>query len=270
MTNLGHAPVLGGALTTKDRWLLSGYDRVYGAAPGHDHIHSAFEEWARRTPLAIAVEQGDEQVTYAELDRRANCLASLLRVHHVVAGDRVGMFLHRSVPMVVGILATLKLGATYVPQDAANTPTEHLGHVISATRSRLVLTLAQHVHRIPSGYGQVVIALDCLALDALKYDGSISYLTSADTPARTAVVIVNPAASGRRNGLAITHESLCNVLLRSPRHSAAPGTRVGLWPGGSVDTAVCDIFRGLCTGGTLVICAEVDEDDRAHGRRRPA
>ncbi|MBA3338719.1 MAG: hypothetical protein H0T54_03040, partial [Geodermatophilaceae bacterium] len=106
-------------------------------------------------------------------------------------------------------------------------------------------------------------ALDAaLALDALKYDGSMTYLTSADMPARTAMVNVDPRTTGQRSSLAITHESPCNVLLSPATPCEAPGMRVELCQDGAADTAVWDIFRGLCTGGKLVICGEVDEDDR--------
>lgn len=266
MTNLAQAPAPGVlTTTTRARPPFSRYSPAYDRVPSHNRIHAAFEDWARRTPSAVAVEHGDERITYGELDRRANCLASLLRIHHVVAGDLVGMFLHRSIAMVLGTLATLKLGAAAVPQDARNTPSPQLGQIISATQIRLVLTLARYVHRIPPGHGQVLIPLDCLALDALKYDGSIPHLSSPDSDGRTAVVIFSPGI--RRNGVAVTHETLCDVLLTPPAGRCdGPGMLAAPRHDMKADPAVWETFRALSHGGTLVIRDRGDEDARAYVR----
>ncbi len=253
MTNLAIATGLD-RLPATDRPLLWQFGMDRTTAPSHDRIQAAFEEWAQRTPDAIAVVQGAEQVTYAELDRRANCLASLLRVHRVRAGDRVGLFLRQSVPMIVGMLATLKIGAAYVPQDARRTSSQHLGHIVTHARIHVVLTLAEHVGRIPRAKGQAVIALDALALDALKYDGSIPLWSESEGQPGTAVVIFASGTTGRPNAVPVTHADLCRALLTGP---GSRGSRAGMRVAHTLDTAseiaVSEIFAALSHGATLVL-----------------
>lgn len=269
MLKLGNASALD-RMTANEQRQFWRYGMGRDEAPSHDRIHSAFEGWARDTPLAVAVEHGDAKLTYAELDRQANCLASLLRAHHVSAGDRVGIFLHRSVPMVVGILATLKLGAAYVPQDARITPTEHLGHIMSTAGIRVVLTLAQHVDRIRTGPGQIAIPLDTLALDALKYDGSIPLVSSPSAGGPTAVVIFTSGTTGRPNGVAVTHANLCNVpLTEAGSLGIQPGMRVAQLLNIGFDMAVWEIFGALSYGGTLVIGGPANHNVRSVAAGRP-
>lgn len=105
---------------------LSLFDRLlfehFGQGPlvpvPHAAIHEAIAEQVRAHPQAVAVTHQGAALTYAELDRQANRLAAILADHGVTNGDSVGLFLQRSLPMIVGILATLKVGAAYVPQDA--------------------------------------------------------------------------------------------------------------------------------------------------------
>lgn len=253
MTILRTTPALDG-LTRDDRRSFCRFGSGAEAVPGYERIQMAFEHWAKRSPDAPALEHGGERLSYAELDRRANCLASLLRVHGVGSGDRVGLFLHRSIPMVIGILATLKIGATYVPQDTRITPREHLRHIMDTARRGVVLTLAEYVDRIPSNDRQMVIALDNLALDALKCDGSIALPTEAPDATDVAVVIFTSGTTGRPNGVAVTHSNLCNMLLTGPGSlGIGPGMRVAQLLNIAFDMAVWEIFGALSHGGTLVI-----------------
>ncbi|MGI9612161.1 MAG: AMP-binding protein, partial [Acidimicrobiales bacterium] len=103
---------------------LSPSDRLlferFGTGPieplPHQTLHAAFETWAATQPAAVAVEHLGRSITYGELNSRAERLAASLYRRGVRRGDAVGLYVQRSIPMVVGMLATLKIGAAYAPQ----------------------------------------------------------------------------------------------------------------------------------------------------------
>lgn len=149
-------------LTPRDQELFRRFGTGVSARPPFELLHHAFEARARRRPEAVAVTHAGESLTYRELDRRANLLAERLVRLGVSPGDRVGLFVKRSIPMVVGILGVLKAGAAYVPQDARIASSAHLAHVVAAADLRVVLTLSEFVPVLPALPGRVVLALDML------------------------------------------------------------------------------------------------------------
>ena len=198
-------------------------------------------------------------VTYRELDRRADRVAALLIEHGVRPGDRVGLFVRRSIPMVVGILGVLKAGAAYVPQDVRITPPGHLAHIVRTARTRVILTLSEFERRIPAADDQVVLALDALPA------GPASPASPGSRPGGdTAVVIFTSGTTGRPNGVAVTHANLCNILLVEPGSlGVRPGMRVSQILNIAFDMAVWEIFSALSHGATLVIRgADIEETVR--------
>ena len=97
--------------------------------------HELFEEQAERTPHAVAVEIGEERLTYAELNARANRLAHHLRALGVGPDALVGMCVERSVELVVGLLGILKAGGAYVPLDPSY-PAQRLAFMLADTGRR--------------------------------------------------------------------------------------------------------------------------------------
>ena len=111
-------------------------------------IHHAFEYHARIHPDLTAVEDFRHKITYAELNRHANCLATRLRSKGVGGGSRVCLLVERSISMVAGILAILKTGAAYVPLDGNNFSYKTLDCVLRDSQSALVLVQRKFVYRI--------------------------------------------------------------------------------------------------------------------------
>ncbi|HEY0638007.1 MAG TPA: amino acid adenylation domain-containing protein [Pseudonocardiaceae bacterium] len=244
-------------LTERDRALFAGYGVGPAVRLPHRRVQDAIGAVARRWPEALAVTHRGERLTYRELDRRANALAHELVARGVRPGDRVGLLLRRSVPMVVGILAILKAGAAYVPQDARITPPGHLAHIVAAAGTDVVLTLAEFTDRVPDG--PAVIALD--RFDGVADHGPVVRPAADDT----AVVIFTSGTTGRPNGVRVTHTNLCNVLLAGPASlGIRPGQRVAQLLNIAFDMAAWEILGALTHGATLVVRgADIEETARA-------
>jgi amino acid adenylation domain-containing protein len=224
----------------------------------HQLIHKPFEISATQDPHRVAVEHLGESLTYGELNDHAERLAVVLQQLGVRPGDHVGLFLRRSIPMVVGILATLKVGAAYVPQDLRITPAGHLSHIIQTARIRVILTVSDLADRIPLHDDHVVVTVDTLmaAVSSTGSRASSGLVPSTGTisPQGTAVVIFTSGTTGRPNGVSVTHANLCNVVLQGPGSlGIEPGMRVGQILNIAFDMAVWEIFGALTHGATLVI-----------------
>ncbi|TQV87959.1 AMP-binding protein [Aliikangiella coralliicola] len=157
-------------LSFADQILFEHFGQGITTEVPYDCIHQAFEAQAAANPEAIAAIHKNESITYAELDYQANCLAALLTECGITSGDSVALFLQRSIPMLVGMVATLKVGACYVPQHVGVAPESQLAHVIEAASTKVILTLAHLQNKIP-----VPDKCHCIAVDdfiAQPFDNS--------------------------------------------------------------------------------------------------
>ena len=123
-------------------------------------IHELIQEQVKRTPNAIAVKFEDEVLTYKQLDKRANELAKILIAQGVKPGTLVGLFLKRSIDMLVGLLGVLKAGGAYLPLDPSF-PAERLAFMVEDSGAAFILTQTGLLADLPSNHAQV-ICLDTL------------------------------------------------------------------------------------------------------------
>ena len=136
------------ALSPEDVLLFNRFGFGDARKPAFSCVHHAFEHYARVQPDAIAVEHCGSSITYGELDRKANGLATRLRALGVYPGTRVCLLVQRSISMVVGILGILKAGAAYVPLDGSIVTQSTLEHVLHDSQAVLALALKEFVHRV--------------------------------------------------------------------------------------------------------------------------
>ncbi|MDO0932934.1 amino acid adenylation domain-containing protein [Streptomyces sp. DG2A-72] len=232
-------------LTRHDQHLFREYGRGPTVPVPDPLVHRAVERHAVATPHAIAAEHQGALITYGELDRHADALAARLAREGIRPGDHVGLFVRRSLPMLVGLLGILKAGAAYVPQDIGLAPPAQLAHVVRTARTRVVLTVAEHAARMPRG--PRVIALDTPLPPATAPRPHIS-------PDDGCYVLFTSGTTGHPNGVKVTHRNVANILLTAPGDlGIRPGDRVAQLLNIAFDMAAWEILGCLAHGGTLVI-----------------
>jgi len=234
--------------------LLKNWSRT-GAAPAPSScIHQLFKAQVERTPEATAVVFGDEQLSYAELNRRANQLAHYLRQVGVGPEARVGILMDRSLEMIVAVLGVLKAGGAYLPLDPSY-PSERLAMMLDDAKASIVLT------DDPAREQQVSAKVREVCMSTMREEisqGSAENPVVAVTPANLVYVMYTSGSTGGPKGVAVQHESLASYTRIAGREFAiTPGDRVLQFASLSFDTSAEEIYPCLTSGATLVLRTEL-------------
>ncbi|MEH2193291.1 MAG: non-ribosomal peptide synthase/polyketide synthase, partial [Nostoc sp.] len=221
--------------------------------PLHKCIPELFEEEVERTPNSVAVEFENQQLTYQELNNRANQLANHLRSLGVATDTLVGLCVERSLEMVIGLLGILKAGAAYVPLDPEY-PTERLSFILEDTQASVLLTQQSVLDRLPPNQAKLV----CLDTDAgLISQCSQDNLISGVEAHNLVYIIYTSGSTGQPKGIAMSHLALCNhVLWHGENLKIARGAKTLQFASISFDVSFQEIFTTWCSGGTLFLIGE--------------
>ncbi len=221
----------------------------------HDWIEAA----VKRSPDAVAVRQGDRELSYRELDERANQLAHHLQGLGVGPDSLVTLCIERSFEMVIGIVGILKAGGAYVPIDPAY-PKDRLLFLLEDTSAPVLVTQEKLVDDLSGTDAKIV----CLDADAGAIAGHPTTKPASDVkPANLVYIIYTSGSTGKPKGVVITHEKL--VISNSARIAYFGHTPENFLLLSSVafDSSVVGIFWSLCAGGTLELIPEGLEKDIA-------
>ncbi|GMT99445.1 non-ribosomal peptide synthetase [Corallococcus caeni] len=213
-------------------------------------VHRLFEARVARAPDAPALEHGEERLTYAELNARANQLARHLRRLGVGPELRVALFLERSVDLVVAMLATLKAGGAWLALDPA-LPSERLTFIAEDASAPVLVTHSALEHLIDRrGY---VLQVDEHA-DRIEREAEGNLDDAWEDASRLAYVIYTSGSTGRPKGTLLTHGGLCNTAVGAGRaHGYREDSRVLQFANASFDASVCEVFATLLSGACLVL-----------------
>ncbi len=254
------------ALGDEERRLLLGPWAGHQAPVTTRPVPGIFEEHAARTPDAVAIVDGAEELTYAELNARANRLARLLIDRGVGPEDLVAVALPRSATMVAAALAVLKAGAAYLPIDFAY-PADRIAYMLDDARPVAVLTTQEIAAVLPRTPAAVVTVTAGPLDDLASYDDHdvVDAERRATLDARhLAYVIYTSGSTGRPKGVAVAHQGLLAMVASLvERFGLDSDTRVLQFASFSFDASVWEIMLALLNGGTLVIA---DEECRTPGR----
>ncbi|MFL9458803.1 amino acid adenylation domain-containing protein [Tolypothrix bouteillei VB521301_2] len=220
----------------------------------HDKcIHQLFEEQAARTPDAVAVVFENQQLTYNQLNCRANQLAHYLRSLGVGADELVGICVKRSVEMVVGLLGILKAGGAYVPLDSEY-PQERLSYMLADAGVKVLLTQQPLVEGLPK-HEAVLVCLDTDWLHIAKH-GEQNLITDI-TPNNLVYTIYTSGSTGKPKGAGVYHRgfvNLVNWMIADFKFTNADSTV--LISSLSFDLTQKNIFAPLVVGGRLHLLAD--------------
>ena len=215
-------------------------------------IHQLFEEQAERTPDAIAVVFENQQLTYAELNDRANQLAHYLRKLGVKPDELVGICLERSLDMIVGLLAILKVGGAYVPIDP-DYPQERISFMLQDTQVKIILT-CESLQNSLQNHQTIVI---CLDKDWQQINqASLENLNSTVSADNLAYVIYTSGSTGIPKGVIVTHQAVNRLVLNTNYIQFTPDDRVVQASNIAFDAATFEIWGALLNGAKIIIIAK--------------
>jgi amino acid adenylation domain-containing protein len=229
---------------TRD-WNRTGVD-----FPADVCLHHLFERRVDAAPDAVAAICGDQSLTYAELEERANRLANHLRADGVRPCHPVGLCVERSLEMVVGLMAIAKAGGAYLPLDPAY-PAERLAWMLADADLDVVLTLDRLRDRLPEG-GARRVRLDAdweeIAAAASARPGG------GATPDDLAYVIYTSGSTGNPKGVVLDHRGRVNNFTDfNRRFAVGPDDRLIALSSLSFDMTAYDVFGVLAAGATIVM-----------------
>ncbi len=213
-------------------------------------IHELFEAQTVKTPEAVALIFDGQQLSYRELNERANQLARHLRALGVGPETLVAVCMERCFELVTAVLGILKAGGAYVPLDSAN-PGERLAFVLNDTHARVLLTKEGMLHKLPACNAELV----CLDRDwEVINRESCENLAGIATAENLAYVIYTSGSTGRPKGVMIKHQGVCNLAEAQARaFGVRPDSRVLQFAPSCFDASVSEIFMALTTGAALCL-----------------
>ncbi|WP_194813355.1 non-ribosomal peptide synthase/polyketide synthase [Nocardia sp. XZ_19_385] len=217
-----------------------------------DHtLNGLFQAQVARTPDAVAVVCADTELTYQELDRRAERLAHRLTAQGVGPDAIVAVALPRSADLIVALSAVLKAGGAYLPIDPAY-PSDRLAYVLADAAPVVVVTDAATARLLPDTAPRLY--LDDVEATAVSGPGRVAVATPQDL----AYLIYTSGSTGVPKGVGITHRNVVNLVAQA--WSVQPGDRVLVHSSVAFDASTYEIWPALCGGATLVVAAEQRSD----------
>jgi amino acid adenylation domain-containing protein/thioester reductase-like protein len=250
------------------------------AYPYNDAIHQLIEKQTEQTPDAIAILVPktsamvpqtsavckESSVTYDQLNRRANQLAFLLQKKGIAPGSLVGIYMDRSVDMVVGLLGILKAGGAYIPLDPAF-PKERLALMLADAQPTLILT-QQHLNtnlqtlsdsnKVPKTSANII----CLDNHHSLYEQPETNLAVNVQVDNLAYVIYTSGSTGRPKGVMVSHRNVVNFLasMQNEPGLTASDTLLAVTTL-SFDIAGLELFLPLTVGAKLIIATAAEASD---------
>ncbi|KWK19878.1 hypothetical protein WT79_30590, partial [Burkholderia stagnalis] len=242
------------------RLLLHTWNATEAAYPEHQCVHELVEARARQTPEAVALVAEHEQLSYGELNARANRLAHYLVTLGVGPDVLVAVCAERSISMVVSLLAVLKAGGAYLPVDPAYS-SARLAHVLDDAKPPVVLVDPVGRKALADALGDAHRATHALVdvtagsppWDALPPDNLSSHSRGL-TSHQLAYVIYTSGSTGVPKGVMVEHRQLVNLVTwHIGRFELHAGSRIPATASLAFDASVWEIWSALCAGAALLL-----------------
>jgi amino acid adenylation domain-containing protein len=234
----------------EQKQLLVDWNQTQADYPQDSCIHQLFEAQVERTPDAIAIVFENQQLTYTELNCRANQLAHYLQTLGVGPEVLVGISVERSLEMIVGLLAILKAGGAYLPL-APDYPTERLQFMLEDSQVPFLITQRSLLEKLPHSQA-TLICLDDVQDDVSQY--SQNNLHNQLTVSNLANVIYTSGSTGKPKGVMVEHQGLVNLAIAQIQSFAVHNhSHVLQFASFSFDACISEILMTFGSGATLYI-----------------
>jgi amino acid adenylation domain-containing protein len=241
--------------------LISEWNNTHKDYPSRERLHELFEEQAERTPEAVAVVYEDTQVTYRELNERANQLAHHLQTCGVAPEVSVGVLMERSIEMVVALLGVLKAGGAYVPLNPEY-PKQRLSFIIKDANLPLVLSQTWLMEKLPRRQAQII------SLDAAQTTLDSQSRANLKTPVEAehpAYILYTSGSTGQPKGVVIPHRAITNHMRwMQERFPLDTSDRVLQKTPFSFDASVWEFYAPLLCGAALIMARPGGHRDGAY------
>ena len=218
--------------------------------PRNQTICDLFESQAHRTPNRVAVVFENARLTYRELDQLADRLARNLVRLGIRPNERVGLYVERSLEMVVGLLGILKAGGAYVPLDP-NYPHDRLSLILDDAQPRVLVTQKRLPNQLQASHA-AILCLDTVCTDTI--DAERTHSATRPGAGDTACVLYTSGSTGRPKGVQIPHRAVVNFLQAMQRE---PGItcedKVLAITSLSFDIAGLELYLPLVSGAQVTI-----------------
>jgi amino acid adenylation domain-containing protein len=238
-------------LATAERHrLLVEWNDTRADYPQDNCLHDLFEAQVERTPQAVALDCEGKQLTYEELNQRANQLAHHLQRLGVGPETLVGVYMERSLEMVIALYGILKAGGAYVPLDPEY-PADRVAFMMEDSQVPVLLTQQRLVDSLPT-HRATVLCLDS-QWGILAHENDTNPANGVQ-PHNLAYVIYTSGSTGKPKGAMNTHRGICNRLLwMQDRYQLTDTDRVLQKTPFSFDVSVWEFFWPLLVGARLVV-----------------
>ncbi|MBN3921606.1 non-ribosomal peptide synthetase, partial [Nostoc sp. NMS4] len=249
-------------VSSKERHqLLVEWNKTAVEYPQDKCIHQLFEAQVEQTPNATAVIFGEQQLTYTELNARANQLAHYLQTLGVKPDVLVGLCVERSLEMVVGLLGILKAGGAYLPLDP-DYPSDRLSFMLEDAQLRVLLTQQQLKEKLPRHQAQVIcLDTDWQFISQSSQDNPITALQATNL----AYVIYTSGSTGKPKGVMLSHCNLCNHMFwMQATFPLTQADKVLQKTPFSFDASVWEFYAPLLVGGQLLLAQPGGHADTAY------
>jgi amino acid adenylation domain-containing protein/FkbH-like protein len=228
--------------------LATGWNDTAAEYPRESCLHELFDEQVQRSPDAVAVICEDKQLTYAELQKRADRLARHLQGLGVTVDTPVAICVDRSFDVVVGVLGILKAGGAYVPLDPAY-PQERLALMLGNAKINVLIT-QKNIASLASFKVEHTVFLDL----PLSSDGGVGRPLPKANSRTLAYVIHTSGSTGKPKGVAMEHRALVNLVSWQLANSCMrAGDRTLQFASLSFDVSFQEMFSTWLSGGVLVL-----------------
>jgi amino acid adenylation domain-containing protein len=236
------------------KFVLETRNRTAAPFPSERCIHELFMDQVRRAPEGVAVVHDVIQLSYAELDARANQLARHLIASGVGPDQLVAICLSRGIGMIVSLLGVLKAGGAYLPLDPVY-PAERLRQIVEDAKPKLLI----------ADHGGCAIFADaaCEILDLEASASTIAGLTSSApavaglTSKHLAYIIYTSGSTGKPKGVMVEHRGVVNLALtQQEMYAVTPRSRIAQFASFSFDASVWEIVMALCSGAALFLVGQ--------------